>query len=114
MIELFQRPTGERVEAILEALPASSRERLASISPSRARERLRTPLYLMHDRSDRFIPFTESRRLVAEAPAGTVRQYTEFELFAHVTPDRQLAPLVFLRELAKLYYHAWLVSQAFL
>jgi hypothetical protein len=68
----------------------------------------------MHDRSDSYVPYTHSRQLVAEAPPGTVRHYTEFDLFGHVMPNRQLPPAVFVRELAKLFHHAWLIGQEFL
>lgn len=112
--ELFQQPTPERVDAIIEALPASVRARLDGISPSRGLAHLRADLYLMHDRDDRYIPFVASRKLAASAPPGTLRAYSEFDLFAHVMPDRPLEGPVFVREVLKLYRHAWLVCQEFL
>ena len=88
--------------------------RLAGISPSHGLDRLRADLYLMHDRSDSYIPFVASRKLAAGAPSGTLGAHTEFDLFAHVMPDRPLEGLDFVREVAKLYRHAWLFCQEFL
>jgi hypothetical protein len=68
----------------------------------------------MHDYSDRYIPYVESRKLAADAPGETLRVYNEFDLFAHVTPDRPLEGPTFVREVVKLYRHAWLFCQEFL
>jgi hypothetical protein len=68
----------------------------------------------MHDYSDDYIPYVESRKLAARAPAGVLRAHTEFDLFAHVMPDRALEAPIFAREVLKLYYHAWLFCQEFL
>ena len=105
--QLFAQPSRARIDEILAVLPPSVPERLRAISPSTNVDRLRTALFVMHDRSDVYIPFTESRHLVATAPPGTLRAYTEFDLFSHVMPDRPLGGLDFLRELAKLYWHAY-------
>jgi hypothetical protein len=107
VLELLQGAPRERVAAILTALPPSIGARLASISPSQHLAALQAHLYLMHDRSDSYIPFTESRQLAANAPPGTLQAYQEFDLFAHVMPDRPLEGPVFARELLKLYHHAW-------
>lgn len=114
IVELFQQPSPERVDELVAALPPASRDRLRDISPAGGLDRLTANLYLMHDRSDSYIPFTSSRRLAAEAPPGVLRAYTEFDLFAHVMPDRPLGGLDFARELLKLYRQAWLLCLEFL
>ena len=68
----------------------------------------------MHERTDAYIPYTHARRVAAEAPPGTRRGYTEFNIFNHVTPGRQFTPLHLARELLRLARHAWLVSREFL
>jgi dienelactone hydrolase len=112
--ELLGQPSPERAEALLAALPSSIQQRLAEISPSRAMERLKAAIFLMHDREDVYIPFVESRRIAAAAPAGTVRLSSEFDLFSHVMPDRPLEGPRFVLEVFKLYVHAWLFCQEFL
>jgi hypothetical protein len=68
----------------------------------------------MHSRVDTYIPLTHARRLAAEAPPGTLRSFSEFDLFGHVMPNRRLAPLPFAGELVKLVKDAWLLGQEFL
>ncbi|MCC7103841.1 MAG: dienelactone hydrolase family protein [Chloroflexi bacterium] len=109
IVRLLDRDHPEAVDADLAALPPAVLERLRAISPSTHLDRLASRLYVMHDRSDAYIPYTESRRLVAEAPPGTVRRYTEFELFSHVMPDRPLPPWSFVAEAWKLYSHVYQV-----
>lgn len=114
VLELLRRPSAQRVDAIFDALPESTHQRLDGISPRRSLSLLKSHLFLMHDYSDEYIPFVESRKLAAQAPAGVLRAHTEFDLFAHVMPDRPLETPIFVREVLKLYYHAWLFCLEFL
>ena len=102
MLALLDGLPPAEAEAALALLPEASRERLRQISPSIVLEQVHTPLFVMHDIADRFIPYTESRRLVERAPPGSVERFTQFELFDHVVPDRGL-DLGLLVELSKLY-----------
>src|SRR5207245_6025465 len=47
---------------------------LDELSPSRVIGGIRTPIYLLHDRNDQFVPFTESRDL-AQALANIHHRY---------------------------------------
>ena len=114
VLKLLQQPSPEQAAALIAALPPAVQTRLDGISPSRGLDRVRADLYLMHDRSDSYIPFVASRKIAAHAPPGTLRAYTEFDLFAHVMPDRPLEGPHFVREVLKLYRHAWLFYQEFL
>jgi acetyl esterase/lipase len=114
VLELLQGAPRERVAAILAALPPAIAAKLASISPSQHLGALQAHLYLMHDHADSYIPFTESRQLATQAPPGTLQAYQEFDLFAHVMPDRPLEGPIFARELLKLYYQAWRMCLEFL
>ena len=106
---LMDRSNPGGAEQEIGAMPAVVRRRLQDISPSYEINLIRTRLYLMHDRSDGYIPYTESRKLAAAAPPGTLRAYAEFNLFSHVMPDRPLAAFDFSREAWKLYWHAYQV-----
>lgn len=112
--ELFERPSRERAAAILDALPQATRDRLAAVSPSTRADRLKTRLYVMHGRADQYIPVTHARALVAAAPPGTVRRASEFELFGHVLPDRQVDAPTFVAEVLRFFCHACLVGQEYL
>src|SRR5262249_26775009 len=86
--ELLSGATRERAMQIADNFSPEVRARLEAVSPSSVLDQLRAHLYLMHDVDDPFVPFTESRDLVRQAPPGVVDRYTEFSIFEHVIPDR--------------------------
>jgi hypothetical protein len=103
--ELIEGTTRERAQELIDHLPPAMRQSLDEVSPSTYLQQSRTRLYAMHDVGDTFIPFTESRHLVAAAPRGIVQRYTEFSIFSHVIPDRPVPWLTFLPDLGKLFWH---------
>ena len=73
--------------------PEDIERRLRAISPLTVLDTVQAPVLLMHDRSDTFIPYTESRSIaatLAQAGRPPVR-HSEFRLFAHVLPGRSPA-----------------------
>lgn len=75
----------DNVDANLAALPPDVHAILAQLSPSRVIAEIRAPIFLLHDRYDAFLPFTESR----DFAAALVRlhhehDYVEFSIFTHV------------------------------
>ncbi|MCC6174232.1 MAG: dienelactone hydrolase family protein [Chloroflexi bacterium] len=100
LLDGLSPPEAERALALMS--PATI-ERLRGISPSLVLGRVHTRLFLMHDRGDRFIPYTESRIMAEQAPAGVVARYAEFDLFDHVMPDRAPTSPTFYIEVARLF-----------
>jgi dienelactone hydrolase len=75
----------DQVAANLAALSPEVKAQLASLSPSLVVNQLRAPIYLLHDRSDQFVPFTESREFAAAlARIHHPYDFTEFGIFQHV------------------------------
>jgi len=103
--ELLAGTTRERAADIIANFSRDARDRLASVSPAAHLTEIRAHVYLMHDRDDTFIPFTETRSLVAQAPAGLVVRYTEFSIFAHVIPDRPVPWQTFVPDVWRLFWH---------
>ena len=58
---------------------------LSQLSPSSVYVQIRAPIYLLHDRSDQYLPFTQSKEF-ATALAHTHHTYdfAEFGIFQHV------------------------------
>ena len=75
--------TLDQAEALLAALGPAQRAALEAISPRHAIAGLRAPLLLLHDRDDRFVPWTESEALAA---AYEPEVFHRTELFEHVDP----------------------------
>jgi hypothetical protein len=94
-----------QAKQVIAAIPPPVARSLAQVSPVTYLGQVRAHLYLMHDVDDSFIPFTESRALVAQAPAGVVQRYTEFSIFAHVIPNRPVPWQTFLPDLWRLFWH---------
>ena len=102
---LLSVPTRERAIQITSDQPTDVRDRLARISPTTYLSEIRAHIYLMHDVDDPFIPFTQSRALVARAPPGVITRYTEFSIFAHVIPEKPVPWQTFLPDLWRLFWH---------
>jgi hypothetical protein len=103
--ELVAGTSRERAQEIVNGFSPQVRQRLEAVSPSSVLTEVRAHLYLMHDVDDPFIPFTESRMLVKQAPPGLVTRYTEFSIFEHVIPDRPVPWQTFLPDLWRLFWH---------
>lgn len=74
-----------RVDANLDLLSPELKNLLVSLSPSTVAPHIRAPVYLLHDRNDVFVPFTQSRAFAAKlTQLGHHYRYAEFSIFAHV------------------------------
>ncbi len=81
---LGDEATIEEAEAFLAGLAPAALANLEGVSPSDHIDGLRAPLYLLHDRADRFVPWVESEALVADHEPAL---YHRLDLFDHVEPD---------------------------
>jgi len=75
----------DQVDANLAALPSQAHTLLDELSVNRVIDQIHAPIYLLHDRSDTSVPFTESRDFAA-ALMGIHHPYdfAEFGIFQHV------------------------------
>jgi len=74
-----------RVNANIAALSPQMRTLLDQLSPSTVVDDIRAPIYLLHDRNDHYLPFTESRDFAAAlAHQGHPHDFVEFGIFQHV------------------------------
>jgi len=81
---LLENTDPARVPALIAALPAGIRADLAALDLARRDlAELRARLILVHGRDDSIIPYTESQRLAAAAPAGRAELFLVDSL-AHV------------------------------
>jgi dienelactone hydrolase len=103
--ELLASPSRARAMDIVASFSPQVVDRFARISPSTYLGKLHTRLYVMHDVDDPFVPFTESRDLVANSPPGLVARYTEFSIFEHVIPERPAPWQTFVPDVWRLFWH---------
>jgi len=75
----------DQAAANVAALSPEMHTLLAALSPSSVVQDINAPIYLLHDRSDIFVPFTESRDFNAALDRlGKPHQFVEFSIFQHV------------------------------
>jgi dienelactone hydrolase len=107
-LELLAEPDTVKARQYVDLLAATAESRLEAISPRSVIDQITADVLVMHDVHDHYIPFTESRRLMAALPHGRLRAWTELELFDHVMPGQRLDPLSFAREMAQLFQYVYL------
>ncbi len=75
----------DQAAANIAALSPQMHQLLKALSPSSVVQDITAPVYLLHDRSDIFVPFTESRDFSAALDRlGKPHQFVEFSIFQHV------------------------------
>ncbi len=73
------------VDANIAALTPAMRRDLVALSPSAVLGDIHAPIYLLHDRNDTYVPFTESRAFAAAlVQANHPHDFVELNIFAHV------------------------------
>lgn len=102
----------DAVAANLAALSPQMRKLLADLSPRTIIAQVKAPIYLLHDRNDEFIPYTQSRAFAAALTRlSHPHTYAEFGIFAHVEVKSGVGGGQLLRDAATLF---WLLSQMLL
>ena len=103
--DLLTNRAPSRVDELLAELPAEPRQALRDLSLGGPLDGLRAETFILHDKTDRFVPYTESRRL-RDALQGQVKlHFTEVDIFEHVEPTVDRAAHTLLTDSAKLYCH---------
>jgi dipeptidyl aminopeptidase/acylaminoacyl peptidase len=102
----------DAVRDLIERLPADSVAELDYLSPRTSIDRVKAELFIVHDRADPFIPYTESRRMkdyldgrerVRTAPA----HFDELRLFEHVEPRLDQQPHVIALDTTRLLFRLY-------
>ena len=97
----------EDARELVSRLSTSYRDRLDSISPKSTIGNLKARVLIAHDLEDDLVPVEESRRLAEALESRGNVTLTEFSLFSHVTPDKKVDKVTFLKEATKLFRYAY-------
>jgi dienelactone hydrolase len=102
-----------QVDALLAKLPVSTRQALDDLSLNGKLQGLKCETFILHDTSDHFVPYTESRRL-RDALQGQVKlHFTEVDIFEHVEPTINRDAHVLVTDSMKLYFHLYQILTHF-
>ncbi|WP_052889930.1 alpha/beta hydrolase family protein [Thermogemmatispora carboxidivorans] len=95
----------------LAALSPQMRALLAQLSPASVVTAIAAPIFLLHDRSDAYVPFTETRAF-ASALQRLHHPYdmAEFGIFQHVEVRSGLSPLQVLGDSSRLATIVWKIT----
>lgn len=74
-------------------------DRLKKYSPRELVSDFKTKIFILHDKSDTYVPYTQSIKLYEAMSKDQIGAYHISDLFEHVQPNRPIN----IRELAKLY-----------
>ncbi len=112
--------TASLVQAVLlERDPVRARDLLAQAPPELARtldllsprsylDRLRTEVFIVADRHDPLVPYSESQRLRDDLRRrGQDPRYAEIAIFRHVTPALETNPVSFLADFTRLFLQTY-------
>jgi len=94
---LLQGDDPAHVDANIAALTPPMQRDLVALSPSAVLNEIHAPIYLLHDRNDTYVPFTESRAFAAALVAANhPHDFVELNAFAHVEVEygQGIGPLV--------------------
>src|SRR3990170_1430872 len=106
----FEDRDPERILAFWGDVSPQDVATLREVSPSTSVQALDADLFIMHDRSDPYIPYVESRRLRdATADNGHQVYFAEFDFLNHVELKSPSNPISFLADLVKLIFYSWLL-----
>lgn len=112
--DLLSGDAPDRVEANIATLTAAGGDLLRALSPSSVVGQIRAPVYLLHDRADTSLPFTEARDFAAAlARLHHKHDYVELTIFDHTQVRSGLPVPEVLHdgsELARLLYEMLLVA----
>jgi acetyl esterase/lipase len=96
-----------RVPELIDQLPAAFLDDMRALSPSMHLDDLEAETFILHDRSDRYIPYVESRRLRDRLMGHVKLHYTELTVFEHVEPHSEKGALALFLDGSRLYFRLY-------
>ncbi len=97
------------IDDLASRLPAEALAELRYLSPSESIDRVQAELFIIHDRADPYIPYTESRRMKDTLAGRAVPRahFDELRLFEHVEPKLNQRPDVLALDSTRLLFRMY-------
>ena len=95
------------VTQLIDRLPASAVKDLDYLSPRTSIDNVKAELFIIHDRADPFIPYTESRRMKDALAGRPETHFDELRLFEHVQPKLNQRPEVIALDSTRLLFRVY-------
>ena len=95
------------VAALIRTLPPADIARFDYLSPKTSIDRVKADLFILHDRADPFVPYTESRRMKDAIGARPNAHFDELRLFEHVSPKLNQRPEIVALDSTRLLFRLY-------
>lgn len=95
------------VTDLIDRLPADGVAELDYLSPRTTIDHVQAELFIIHDRADPFIPYTESRKLMDALGDRPNTHYDEIRLFEHVEPRLNQRPEIIATDVTRLLFRLY-------
>jgi acetyl esterase/lipase len=105
--EFLSNRDPSQVSELVGRLPAAFLDDMRALSPSLRLGDIQAEIFVLHDRSDRFIPYVESRRLRDRLAGHPNLHYTELAVFEHVEPQSEKGALALFLDGSRLYFRLY-------
>ena len=99
LVKIFDATSSAQIKNILSSAPDREVNVLKKYSPKEKLKQFKAKIFILHDKSDTYVPYVESIKLYQALSKEQVKAYHISDLFEHVQPNR---PINF-SELVKLY-----------
>lgn len=99
ILQIFEGTTAAQANILLNQAPQEEVDRLKKYSPNEVIDKFKAQIFILHDKSDTYVPYVESIRLDRALSQRSEKVFLIIDLFEHVQPNR---PINF-AELFKLY-----------
>ncbi len=96
-----------KVPELIAQLPAGEVADLDYLSPRTSIANVSAELFILHDRADPFVPYTESRKLKAAVGDRPNAHFDELRLFQHVEPKLNQQPQIIAIDSARLLFRLY-------
>jgi acetyl esterase/lipase len=96
-----------RVTELADRLPRDAIAELDYLSPKTSIANVKAELFIIHDRADPFIPYTESRRMKDAIGGRPNAHFDELRLFEHVEPKLNQRPEVLALDSTRLLFRLY-------
>lgn len=92
---------------LIRTLPADAVADFDYLSPKTSIQRVKADLFILHDRADPFVPYTESRRMKDAIGDRASAHFDELRLFEHVSPKLDQKPDIIALDSTRLLFRLY-------
>jgi hypothetical protein len=95
------------VSSLIQRLPPTAVAELDYLSPRTSIANVKAELFILHDRGDPFIPYTETRKLKDAIGSRDNVHFDELRLFEHVQPKLNQRPEIIALDSTRLLFRLY-------